>query len=245
MREHDVIAMAWRLMSHHGLNERGWDFKFDNAAKRLGLCNHSQRTISLSRKFVSAATEAEVEQTLLHEIAHALLPARNAHGKTTGHGPEWRRMAYAIGYRGERTSHNPYSATTGTRALEPQLNLRLETGDIVMLRGRGLGIVVKRMKTRFEVIVEGGKTYSSPPELLSRPESVDESRVADLKAALRLRLATAAKPLRVGARGRLTSSGKYNGYEVTIVGVGRTNYKIRFDGEHASYTVKFSLVEGI
>lgn len=96
MNIQDAVFMATDLMEKHGLYARGWRFEFDRARRRHGLCNYRDKTISLSRAITEAAPESEVRDTVLHEIAHALV------GPGKGHGPIWRAMARAIGARGER-----------------------------------------------------------------------------------------------------------------------------------------------
>lgn len=75
----------------------GWSFAYDNAKRRAGLCNFSKRRISMSRYLTARYDDATNEQTLLHEIAHALC------GPDIGHGPLWRRTARRLGYTGGRT----------------------------------------------------------------------------------------------------------------------------------------------
>lgn len=74
-----------------------WTFAFDRAKRRAGLCNFSERRISVSRYLAEKFDEQEVKQVLLHEIAHALA------GPSAGHGPEWKRVAMQLGYVGGRT----------------------------------------------------------------------------------------------------------------------------------------------
>lgn len=90
-----VRLMAERLLAIH-LDE-GWSFGFDHAKRRAGLCNFGQRRISLSRYLAARCDDATNEQTVLHEIAHALT------GPDAGHGPAWRALAARIGYTGGRT----------------------------------------------------------------------------------------------------------------------------------------------
>lgn len=93
---------ALEAMAQHGLTKSGWTFSFDRATSRLGQTNFTKKKITISKHFTSAATEEQFEQTLLHEIAHALLPP------FAKHGPVWKQTARAIGYKGSRTSANPY-----------------------------------------------------------------------------------------------------------------------------------------
>lgn len=84
------------LMHQHGLGN--WHFEFDRAVKRRGQCNHTDRKITMSRRLTELATEDEAEQTMLHEIAHALVGAGHGHDRV------WLAKARSIGYRGHRTS---------------------------------------------------------------------------------------------------------------------------------------------
>src|SRR5262249_59568628 len=65
--------LAARLMAEHGLGR--WEFGFNNNVRRVGVCHYPTRArpgrIELSRHFVERNPEAEVRDTLLHEIAHA------------------------------------------------------------------------------------------------------------------------------------------------------------------------------
>lgn len=86
---------ALQLMSEHQLSK--WNFRFDSAKRRWGLCDHQAKTISLSRHFVELNGESVVMDTILHEIAHALV------GPEHGHNSVWRNQAKAIGCSGTRT----------------------------------------------------------------------------------------------------------------------------------------------
>ncbi|AXH49342.1 SprT-like protease [Streptomyces phage Blueeyedbeauty] len=84
------------LMAAHGLV--GWRFEWDNAARRFGRCTYSTRTISMSRQLTVQRTEMAVRNTMLHEIAHALV------GPGHGHDAVWRAKAISIGCDGKRCS---------------------------------------------------------------------------------------------------------------------------------------------
>lgn len=55
--------------------------KFNNRKRTLGYCKHSTLTISLSKEFVKLNDEDKVRDILLHEIAHALSPLNEGHGR--------------------------------------------------------------------------------------------------------------------------------------------------------------------
>jgi hypothetical protein len=89
-----VPALGRRLMARHGLV--GWRLVLDGARTRAGVCRPARREIGVSRVLAQLHTEAEVTDTLLHEIAHALVGAEH------GHDAAWRATAVAIGASGAR-----------------------------------------------------------------------------------------------------------------------------------------------
>ena len=92
----DAIATrADQFIALHGLSD--WRFGFDTADRRIGLCSHSSKTISMSEQFCLVASDEEITDTILHEIAHALV------GPEHGHDQVWRAKAKEIGCSGERT----------------------------------------------------------------------------------------------------------------------------------------------
>lgn len=95
MNLEDAENLALTLMEDNGIGNT-WSFRFDNAKRRCGACFHSRRTITLSRHFVRLNGEAEVRDTILHEIAHAIA------GFKAGHGVLWQRVASLLGARPER-----------------------------------------------------------------------------------------------------------------------------------------------
>jgi len=74
-----------------------WTFGFDHARRRAGLCNYTDRRITVSRHLAARFDDDEIHQILLHEVAHALA------GSEAGHGKEWKRVARELGYVGGRT----------------------------------------------------------------------------------------------------------------------------------------------
>ncbi len=100
----DAANMAITLMEQHGLYgdaplgqySASWSFAWDNARRRFGVCNYRKRTIGLSRALVALNDAAQVRDTILHEIAHALA------GPQAKHGYRWQAQARAIGAKPER-----------------------------------------------------------------------------------------------------------------------------------------------
>lgn len=96
MKTEQTESLALELMSQHGLLERGWTFSFDRAKRRYGCCHYSTKTITVSKALSEINSLEQTKDTILHEIAHALV------GTGVGHGREWKYKAFSIGAKPER-----------------------------------------------------------------------------------------------------------------------------------------------
>ena len=96
MTNNEVRQLATTLLSEYGLDD--WTFKFDRAVRRLGCCYYGTKTISLSEPLARRNDISVIRNTILHEIAHALI------GPRAGHGPKWRAMARSIGAKPQACS---------------------------------------------------------------------------------------------------------------------------------------------
>src|ERR1700722_17840393 len=90
-RIRQVRQLAYDLMAQHGL--LAWTFAFNRRKSSLGLCLYELRTIELSVFFVIRNPHEEIVDTILHEIAHALV------GPGHGHDAVWKRKCQQIGAR--------------------------------------------------------------------------------------------------------------------------------------------------
>lgn len=88
-----VEAWARELMGKHELLPQ-WSFAWDRARTRAGHCRFADHTISVSAPLMELYPEDLVRETLLHEIAHALV------GPGHNHDAAWRATAVAIGASG-------------------------------------------------------------------------------------------------------------------------------------------------
>jgi len=90
----EAAAIALGLMARHGIPH--WSFAWNRRKRSLGLCRYRQKRIELSTHFVQANNTAQIRETILHEIAHALA------GEKAGHGPKWKAMCAQVGCKPER-----------------------------------------------------------------------------------------------------------------------------------------------
>lgn len=95
LRAEKVRTMAHAIMQRHGLLVKGWRFQFDNARKREGHCKFHEQLITIPKHYAIHGSFAENQDTILHEVAHAIAGWWNGHNET------WRMVAKQINCSGE------------------------------------------------------------------------------------------------------------------------------------------------
>ncbi|MEK9763194.1 MAG: SprT-like domain-containing protein [Deltaproteobacteria bacterium] len=98
-----VKLLAERLLNEHELFDKGWRFSFDRAKRRAGSCKFSNKEITLAKAYAEQENYKEIKNTILHEIAHALV------GPKHGHNEIWRQKALEIGCDAERCHYVVFS----------------------------------------------------------------------------------------------------------------------------------------
>ena len=145
-------------MEEHGLLNQKWKFAFESCKRSLGRCHYNLKKITLSKWYVQLNEEDDVEDTILHEIAHALSFIRYG-SKGAGHGILWKRICLEIGATPQRvhkgileypSNHFKYvdtcccgitykrhrlSAKRGYRCPKCRQNLFVKKKDIIAFRG--------------------------------------------------------------------------------------------------------------
>src|SRR5262245_2425444 len=86
-----LVIIAAELFRLHRLDVDGWRLEFRNYGHRLGSCCSRRRIIALNGFYADRNAESHVIDTLLHEIAHALV------GPSHGHGTVWKAMVCKLG----------------------------------------------------------------------------------------------------------------------------------------------------
>jgi predicted SprT family Zn-dependent metalloprotease len=203
-----AFELAEDLVAAHGLEH--WRVEFDSAKRRAGICRFADRVIGLSAPLTRVHDEREVRDTVLHEIAHALVGPHHAHDAV------WQATARRIGSSGRRCV----------------------PADVPGVAGTWVGVCpaghTKDRHRRPERVMSCGRCRSgfSLDHLLEwthrgRPAVMHPNYVAELEA---LRGGHRMVLLPVGSRVRVTFPGEHNGVEGRVIKVGRTSYHVRVVG---------------
>lgn len=92
----DAQKLAEELIRQHIPH---YSFCWTNSKQNFGVCNWVQREIKLSLDLTIRNDEAQVRDTILHEIAHALSPGHH-------HDRIWKGICVKIGAKPERCYTN-------------------------------------------------------------------------------------------------------------------------------------------
>lgn len=204
----DAFALAEHLLERHG--PVGWSIELDSAKRRAGICRYGPRVIGLSAPLTVLHDEAQVRDTILHEIAHALVGPRH------GHDAVWRRTALAIGCTGERCV--PADAP---RVEPPWLGICPAGHTTGRHRRPERVMACGRCSSGFDLAHVYTWTHRGRPAV-HHPNY--DAELADIRAG---------RPvvrLGVGQRARIRVTGRYDGMVGTVVKRGRTTYHLKVRG---------------
>ena len=217
----DAFALAEDLLEHHGLHT--WTVEYDSAKGRAGICRFDPRVIGLSAPLTRLHSVEEVRDTVLHEIAHALVGPRH------GHGPAWREAALRIGCSGQRC------VSAEAPRVEPAWMGVCAAGHTSGRHRRPERVMTCGKCSRtFDLEHVLAWTHHGKPAVM-HPNY--EAELARLRAGQSLVL------LRVGSKVRVTAPGEHHGVVGKVVKRGRTSYHLRARG--GVLRVPFSLVERV
>ena len=226
----EAATMGRRLLAEHGLGD--WALVYDRAKRRAGVCRPGLKQIGLSAPLTRLHPVEEVRDTLLHEIAHALVGPRHGHDKV------WRAVARRIGCTGERCVSADAPSIEGdwvgtcpaghrvTRHRRPQrpascrdCSVRFDLAHLFSWTFRGEPAPMLA-------------SYTDALERLRRPQAAGVATVRPVA------------PLRIGERVRIVTPGqKYDGVAGTLIKRGRTRYHLQVG--RSVMTVPFAMVERV
>lgn len=92
-----------KYMEKYGLFSNGWKWGFNNRSTSAGITHWGKENkITLSNRFISSekTTIQDIQNTILHEIAHALVGPHNKHNDI------WKTKALEIGCNGKVCCNN-------------------------------------------------------------------------------------------------------------------------------------------
>jgi len=242
----DARRLATGLMQLHGLT--GWRLVFDNAKTRAGICRAVPREIGLSRVLTQLHSESDVTDTILHEIAHALV------GPAHGHDAVWRAQALSIGCSAKRCvpggAPRPVGPWVGTC---PSGHVTTRHRQPTRVQSCGQCSRVFDPHTVLDWTFKGQRVRMHPSYEAERrglADSVERSRAGRTPVPAAARSTQPGRPavvdqapalLPVGSWVRLTGRGKYAGSVGQVTKVGRSRYHVRTSS--MLLTAPFTLVE--
>ena len=103
----ETEALATDLLRTHELPSGlgpGWRFHFETTANRAGVCRHAAKTIAMAVSYALRAGWPDIRDTLLHEIAHAIVRPTHHHDRV------WKEKAREIGCSTEPCTKLAHSA---------------------------------------------------------------------------------------------------------------------------------------
>ncbi len=216
-----ALSMGRGLMAAHGLSD--WFLALDRAKTRAGVCRPAKREISLSAHLTELHPESEVRDTILHEIAHALV------GPSHGHDAVWRATALGIGCSAQRCSSADAPAISGAwLGTCPQ----------------GHSTTRHRAPTRVSICTvcrgpEKGRVIDWT--VAGRRVPMHPNYLAELEALLLGAPHLAPGRLAPGTDVRICAPGQFDGLVGRIVRRGRSRYKVRVS--QGLLSVPFAWVE--
>jgi predicted SprT family Zn-dependent metalloprotease len=202
--------LASGLIARHGL--RGWTVVFDHAKTRAGVCRFDRKEIGLSGPLMSLYDVDQVTETVLHEIAHALVGPRHGHDRA------WRTTARRIGCSGDRCMPPDAPAVEG-----PWAGV-CPAGHRTTAHRRP--IRVKSCRDCFPGFNASAIYTWSYHGVEAEMDPRYKAELARIRAG-RTTVSLPVVPLQIGERVRLTGTGRYANLAGTVVKRGRTRYHVQ------------------
>lgn len=228
MKLAQALVMGTNLLEEHGLT--GWRVVFDKAKTRAGVCRPERHLIGLSLPLTRLHSDEEVRDTLLHEIAHALV------GPKHGHDEVWRAKALEIGCTAMRCvpedAPRVAGAWLGTCPAGHTIERHRRPERLMSCSQCGSGFDRAHL---FGWLYHGRRALMHPNYEAALRDVLggdDASSVPNRPAAITL-----------GSQVRVIAEGRFHGFVGQVVKRGRTRYHVCV--EESVLTVPFSYVEPV
>jgi hypothetical protein len=120
-----IRQYAYDKMLEWGLIKEGWKFVWDTKARRrYGQCRYHKREIGITKQLAAINSFEETQDTVLHEIAHALAGAGH------GHDSHWKHWCIKVGAEPTRCYRSEDQGGT-VKTLEGKYKLiNKDTGEV-------------------------------------------------------------------------------------------------------------------
>ena len=177
----DAYRMGTELLRQHGLD--GWTLAFDGAKRRAGVCRYDVRVIGLSAPLTRLHARDEVRETVLHEVAHALVGPRH------GHDAVW--VAQCPRHRWQRPPLRAVRRPDGDGPVDGGLSRRAHRRAAPAARARA---VVRPVQPHVLRRAPAGVDAARPPAVM-HPNYLHE--LEGLRSGRRMRLAGVGQPVRL------------------------------------------------
>ena len=223
MELNDARRLGHTLLEEHGLHD--WDLVFDRAKRRAGICREGHKQIGLSAPLTELHPESEVRDTVLHEIAHALVGVRH------GHDHVWRATALRIGSSGRRCSSEDAPRIDGDWVGHCSAGHR-----VTRHRRPERPAACKRCSSRFDAAHLITWTYRGRAVPMTPGYEAHLARVLTVPS-------PSHRVPRQGELVRIVAPGRYHGVVGTLVKRGRTRLHVQV--AQGVLTVPFALAEPV
>lgn len=227
MHTSSALRLARALLDEHGL--RDWSVGLDRAKTRAGATHFRQHRITISGPLTRLHDEDLVRDTILHEIAHALV------GPQHGHDRVWKAKAREIGASDSRC----FSSEAATE-LAPFIGT-CPAGHEVRRHKRPTRLLSCpkcspqfNRAHLFDWTYRGRRFTHHPGYARELSQAGPDHRGGSVHI-------PHLPPLQLGALARITAEGKFFGRTGEVEGVGRTRYQVRVD--EGILSVPLELVE--
>ena len=179
MTQTETDNLARQLMSDHDLTQQGWRIGKPIRARRLyGQCRSRDRQIRLNYAFADLASDEEVRDLILHEIAHALLAGRpSPHKRSRSHNAEFYAECRRIGARPERCYRGgiclpaprpaPRPVTRPRKGPQPAHLRRHQLAQVIARREQRLAELDRRDEDGREWAAQQRRLLNDPAHLLA------------------------------------------------------------------------------